>query len=239
MASNVAKILPGKMFTPAPGYVSLRSVDGTSITVVAMIGDGANPVPLREQIITVIDRVRRESLTQWDGFRPMAFDLPILLDTWSTDQTIESASQAIDKMAGGHPSGPERPMRIYWDTGGVIPYDHKEQPSLEWWITKVARGDKVIRSHTGNRRRESLVLSLVKYTEDENLEASAQRNWEKKAKSNARAMRAKSHTVVRGETLVKIAKKRLKNSRRWREIAQLNGKRDSTDVRVGEVLNLP
>jgi len=50
---------------------------------------------------------------------------------------------------------------------------------------------------------------------------------------------ARNYTIVRGDTLARIAATQLGSSSRWQEIAKLNGLRDPNTIRVGQVLKLP
>jgi 5'-nucleotidase len=47
------------------------------------------------------------------------------------------------------------------------------------------------------------------------------------------------YTVVKGDTLQKIAARKLGNSNRWTEIAKLNGIKDPIHLKVGAKINLP
>lgn len=49
----------------------------------------------------------------------------------------------------------------------------------------------------------------------------------------------KTHTVIKGDTLWKIAKKHLGNGNRWREIAQLNNIKNPEMIYPGQVFRLP
>jgi len=48
-----------------------------------------------------------------------------------------------------------------------------------------------------------------------------------------------NYTVVRGDTLIGIARKTLGNGNRWQDIAELNGLASPSDLRVGKVLRIP
>lgn len=224
---------------PSAGYINISAV-AQPYSVLALLGHDINPVPQRAQRVEVTDRDRRVGLTTWTGSDPLVVDIEVLLDTWSTHRTIEAASTIIDRMAGTHPDS-TRPMRVTWDTGAVIPYDYTECPDIEWTITAAPRGEGTIRSLTGNRRRELITLTFQENVVDESLEKQAQRNWEKRAKADARASLKKKYLVKKGDTYIRIAKTRLKNSRRWKEIARLNGDRSSDQAKnhVGKYINLP
>jgi hypothetical protein len=190
----------------------------------------------------VTSRPRARGLTEWNGANPMTIDIPILFDGWP-DDSQEDAIKQLEMMAGWGGEGGEPPL-LAFNSNGVIPHDQFNGPTHDWVISQLQWGD-ADRDRWGARVRQAVTVTVMEYVEDDVLsdESAAQRH---KATKNAHRHKGRKpstkhepYVVKKGDTLPKIAKRRLGSSKRWREIAQLNKIRDPKAIKVGQHLKMP
>lgn len=181
----------------------------------------------------VVARPRKQGLTSWKGHAPYEMDLPILLDGYADGDSVEAKCSAIERM-GRPPAVGQEPPRITID--GFVPHS-----DLTWVVQRITWGD-VIRATNGQRTRQLLTLSLLRYIAEDRVQLQGSAS---KARSNAtKTVTGKSgtstrYTVKAGDTLQRIAQKKLGDSKRYTEIMKLNNIRDPKSIKVNQVLRIP
>jgi hypothetical protein len=243
---------------PRVGWVRISSSD-PPLSVTARLAEDRPNVEDGYGGWDEVVRPRRAPITTWRASPGLKLTLPILLDGWASDTSVERAVAQIEQMARPNASDGDPPRVKIAATGSAIPYQGRT-----WVITALAWGDALM-NPAGNRTRQQVTLSLLEYVHDVYLaERSAANRRRKKAaapKTKAGA-KAKRHVVKRsgkpkpkpkakagarttgeewgaGEDLLAIAARELGDADRWIEIAQLNGIRDPRAINVGQVLRLP
>lgn len=174
----------------------------------------------------VITRPRRRAMTQWTGVQPLKMRLPIVLNRFKANESIEDAIQKLQQMAS--PGGPWDPPPVV-DIDGAVPHARVGWviESLEWGAT-----ERSLR-HPHPRIRQEFVVNLLQHVPLVRVD-------DKGPQKNPNAYRI--YTVKRGDTLAKIAAKLLKSRKRWREIARINGIRDpksDRQLKPGRKLKVP
>lgn len=183
----------------------------------------------------IVARPKRQSLTTWRGHDPYQMTLPILIDGFATNSSVEARCTAIERMA--------RPPRVLDEPPliritGAVPHT-----DLTWVIQTIGWG-AVTRSTTGQRIRQELVLNLIRYIEDDRVQLTgaasrARQNATKTSASKSKSGISQPYIVKAGDTLRGIAAKKLNDYRRWTEIASLNGIRDPKSIKVNQRLKMP
>jgi hypothetical protein len=184
----------------------------------------------------MVARPRRQALTAWMGHEPFSMDLPLLLDGFVNNFSVEARCSALERMARPPKEGDEPPL-----VKVIGPVPHAD---LTWVINSIRWGD-ALRSSTGPRVRQFVTLSLVKYIADDRVQLTS-------AAARARAKAVPSSTaggkpvnptapyvVKAGDTLSSIAASILGDYNKWRDIAKLNDIRDPKSIRVGQKLRMP
>lgn len=179
---------------------------------------------------SITDRPRRVGLSTWDGRQPLQMTLPLKLDGWKVDQSVEGEVAILERMA--------LPITEYATPPIVFVSRPAPHASLEWVIQSIEFGD-AIRRADGDRLRQDVVLTLLQYIDDDVLQLSnaAQRARDKARNTSGAGDRA--YVVKAGDTLVSIAVKELGTAYRWTEIADMNGIRDGNGLIEGDQLRIP
>jgi len=177
----------------------------------------------------VIDRPKRRALTYWKGSNPVRLQVPILIDNFIEGTTIEPKCRMLEKMAGLTHDG-DQPPTIQIHSNGVVPHDYEEANQNKWVIETLDWGD-AIRNHAGNRVRQAATITFLLYTDATSLKRLGQRLG---------GGGIKLYVVKTSDkSLRTIAKKQLGDSKKWREIASLNGIRDPKAIFAGQRLRIP
>jgi hypothetical protein len=246
---------------PTPvGYVTIRCQDLAS-TLLVRLSDDRPTVSAGYGGWEEVARPRRVGVVTWSGSPVRRLSIGVLFDNFDKGEVygggmaVENMIDRLSAMArpriGGTP-----PSVTIEAPGGHVPYQ-----DVRWVIDGIDWGDALMNSY-GNRVRQAAVLSLVELVSDELVDETTPAN-KRKAKSahktgknRKRSAKAKRHPAKRkssskartrsveavpfeGEDLLSVAARELGDSRRWREIADLNGIRDPRAVHVGQVLRLP
>jgi hypothetical protein len=157
-----------------------------------------------------ISRVRRKAMTSFTGLQPFAQDVPVMLDGYRENRSIERQLDRLLEFGGStrfHAYGP-----IHRE-GDV--YVFGEEP--EFGTTP---GPDVIRAEDGTLLRQRLVLKLEEYVP---ADLAGRKREGKIGLADARAL---EYTTVKGDTLVAIAHKLYHDWTRWKEIARKNNLHD-------------
>jgi hypothetical protein len=246
------------MAAPRVGWVRISSKD-PPLSVTARLAEERPNVESGFGGWEEVARPRKSPITTWQGSPAIRLTLPILLDGWARNVSVEGDIRDIQKMGRPVAENREPPHVRIEATGSAIPYLNKV-----WVISELSWGDALMNKR-GNRVRQQVTLSLLEFVHDVYLteRSAANRRRRKKAAAKKKGgARAKRHVTKRsskpkpkpkslsfaaavddefgtGEDLLTIAALELGDADRWVEIAELNGIRDPRAVTPGQVLRLP
>lgn len=194
-------------------FVSFTTTDRPVRRVSCLPGDGP-PVPVDgSAIIEQVARPGLRALTRERGWNPVSLDIPILLDGFRRNRSVEPEIAQLERMAGR--SG--QPHTVKLDgTGSLVPYS-----GLTYYITNIDYGDQLL-SAAGERVRVSATVTVVQVVQAETEKSIAKR-------TKARAKHAKSYRVKKGDTLRSISRKVYGTPDRWDDIRRAN---DISDPRI-------
>lgn len=205
--------------------------------ITALLGDG-NAVPVADSGWEVVSRPKRKGFTSWNGYGPVTMSVPILLDGFADNRTVEPAIDTLYKMMRNVDEKIDEPPVIR--VSGPVPYT-----KLQWVITGIDHGDEIRRKKDGRRVRAFMTINLMEYvaadvmqTKKSSPAKSAQGRKDKK-KDDEHKSSSKTYRVKKGDTLSKIAVHLLGSANDWHKIAKLNHIRDPRNIKVGQVLRIP
>lgn len=228
----------------APGWIVLQADGHPELTVLCEL---LNAPDLEEGYSgwSQVPRQRAEALSRWDGFDALAAPFELYMDGLETGRSINDVYDTLDALAGRGRKAANtlgaavEPPKLLVDTAGVFRHDASVFPDARWIIAGNPEWDTeeaIVDEATGDRLRASCTIHLRKYVEPQRLRNAA---LEAAARAQAKVKKSKSYTVVAGDTLVSIARRKLHDPGRWEEIADLNDIRDPSSVRPGARLRLP
>lgn len=182
-------------------------------------------------VLAKITMPERKEITEWTHREAFVFTVDFYLDSFAEGEglEIEQEIRKLERMMGIDEGDPEPPHTIILgDPPGCIPHDFHDNSRGRWWVSGVAYDDeKTQRNSAGNRTRVFGVITMTEVNEGEVLTAGVKT----KPASQSR------YTVVKGDTLVSIAKKK-KVKGGWKTLAKLNNIRDPKRIKVGQVIRL-
>jgi len=159
----------------------------------------------------VVDRVRRKSMTSFVGVEPFAQDVPVMLDGFRENRTIQ---RQLDKLLE---FGGSTRFRAYGPIHGEgLVYIFGDEPEFD---TTPSSG--VIRAEDGALLRQRLVLKLQEYVAPG---LAGKKREGKMGLSEARALEyvTRKGTAKEPETLANIANRLYHDYSRWKEIGRKN-----------------
>lgn len=229
---------------PDVGWARLTAEDNPGLTLVCELGDGFPQVVEGYAVWEDVDRPKDISLTDWRGYKPMALELPLLLDDYANGRSVETAVDILEALAGrgkvrpGHGrTGYLEPPKVVVDTHNVMPYDVIAQPTMRWVITDLDWDEEqTITNDHGNRVRAPVTVSLKQHVDAQRL---TNTGFATRKRLQAKKPSRRRYTTKTGDTLVSIARRQLGDPGRWLELAKLNHIRDPRAIRPGAVLRLP
>jgi len=247
------------MAAPPPvGWVRVNS-DDPALHVSARLADQRPDLQTGFGGWEVVERPRRKPLTSWKSRPVMTLVLPLLLDRWKSQTSVEREIGWVQQM--GSARGPKKPPpKITLDVRG----DAVPMHGLTWVISDIQWGDALMNAQ-GDRCRQFFTLTLIEYVRDQYLTDKSAANRIRATKATSTKKGAKSKRIVAkrsskkkkagrartasrataeddfglGEDLASIAARELGDADRWVEIAELNGLRDPQAISPGQVLRLP
>lgn len=193
---------------------------------------------------------KRMGLTEWAGRNPMAITVEFLIDRLSEGNTVyvQEMMDTLDKIVATASRDDEPPICIF-DSGGLVPHDYTHAQHVRWVVSGLS-WDRDLAVFSESSRRPLRVggaFTLLQYNHDtiiDSYEGPADRNRNKnsdnKNKGKAKGRGKGTYTVKRGDSLTEIAAHELDDSKRWREIADLNNIRNPRkDLKQGMTLKMP
>lgn len=161
--------------TPPLGYVRIRSTD-PPISITARLGaDRPNVDQGYGGGWSEVTRPRRTTLSIWNGSPALRMSLPIQLDKWRTQASVEREIAQLIRLA--LPSAADgQPARVRITAkGAAVPGQGRV-----WVIDGLAWGDAAM-NRNGNRVRQAVTLSLLEYIADVRVDSAALRQRQKAA----------------------------------------------------------
>jgi hypothetical protein len=242
---------------PTPvGYITIRCQD-LATTLLVRLSEERPTVSAGYGGWEEVARPRRVGVVTWSGSPVRRMSIGVLFDNFDEGSgvPVEAMIGRLSAMARPRVGGTPPSVTIE-APGGHVPYQ-----DVRWVIDGIDWGDAIMNS-SGNRVRQAATLTLIEYVSDELIDENSPANRRKakashkSGKNRKRGARQKRHAAKRkspskashraaasvafeGEDLLSIAARELGDSRRWRELADLNGIRDPRAIRVGQVLRLP
>lgn len=225
------------------GWVRLQPDDRDDLTVFCEMGDNVPDPEGGYGGITVVDRLGDTPITRPGSLDARTVPVELVLD--ASGASVNDLYDNLEALAGrGIKSlpGHQRP-KLLVDTAGLFRGDASNFPNDRWWLSGLVwskdEGDQET-DQAGNRTFAvaSIVLTLVDQADALQTRAVAARLAHQAANGPAR----KLYTTVKGDTLIKIARKPpMRDAGRWSEIAAINpGFRDPTaQLAAGIRLLLP
>lgn len=239
---------------PPTGWVRITSTD-PPLSITARLGDGRPDVTAGYGGWSEVARPRRRPLSIWTGSPGLRLTLPILLDRFRDDVSVERLIAQLEQLSLPTAADGAPPRIRLAARGGAVPHTDRV-----WVVDSLTFGDGAIMNRAGNRTRQPATLALLEYIADvrvnERSTTTQTRRQAARAKSKAGAARkrvvaghgrpkvggharASSSSFGAGEDLLSIAARELGDADRWVEIAQLNGLRDPRAIAPGQTLRLP
>lgn len=171
---NVKQVLRTHASIRLPGQLK----KGTYLS--ALAGDKAPHITAGYAKYDVIDIPGRVGLNRFDGYDPIAMDIPIQFEAYSSQQgaTIETNITELERMAGrgkypGSHVGPPAVVRVsvtdnHGDVVPLIPHNYQWSPKNQtaplWRISQIAWDDSPERNVNGFRVRQAAVVTVTQYT---------------------------------------------------------------------------
>jgi LysM repeat protein len=220
-------------------------------TFIGEFGDAAPlPDPASYQGWTVTGIPKRMGLTEWAGRSPMVIPVDFIIDRLEEGDGVyvQDMRDTLDKIVATASRDDEPPICIF-ESGGLVPHDFTHAQHVRWVISDL-NWDKELTVNSASSLRPLRVggtLTLTQYNHDDNIdsyEGPAKKNRDKnkgakgKDKGRGKSKRG-TYEVKLGDTLHSIAARELGDSKRWKEIADLNNIRNGRDIKQGRVLKMP
>jgi LysM repeat protein len=179
-----------------------------------------------------VERPDKVNMTDWTSTPPYRMDLPLLLDGHSTDTNIQPLMNALLSL-GRAIEGGSHPRPPVFNVSGPLPL-----LGIDWVLDDYDQGDETIINSAGVRTRQSMVLHLLEYVPPDLLQINIPKQGA--AGKNKKKAKKKTVTTKKGDTLIKVAVRELKDKSQWQALSKLNNIRDPNKVlKPGTKLKLP
>lgn len=225
---------------PSPGWVKLAAPDEHGLSIICELGENAPNITQGYGGWEEIERSGRTALTFWKGYQPIGIDVELWVDNFRAGTSIEPVLTILEAQAGrGKKRRRSEPYELIVDTAGVMPHDYHSDPTNRWVIQNIVTDPETVIVNTyGNWVRAGVTVSLLQFVTDKGL-AFQTRNARKRIQAKKPSSN-KRYTVHSGDTVMSIARSKLGDAGRWREIADLNKIRDPrASLKTGSHLRLP
>lgn len=216
---------------PDTAFVQLQS-SSPPLQVRALRGVGAPQITGGYAIWEKVARPHRKALTRYQGRDPFQMTLPLLLEGFDGNVSVEPEIRALEMMALPPTAGSDPPTVT---VAGAVPHPELDwviggsDPPLEWDASPIW-------SPNGYRIRQAVTVHLLEHVGDDSNDTAT---VSAVGSSAAGTSAAGVYVVNDGDTLQSIAALRLGSASRWHEIADLNDIRDPRRLTVGQRLLMP
>lgn len=179
--------------------IPARIPGNSGVGVRLLMGDG--PAQLTQGyggMWETVGRSRRKAITRFTGADPIGQDIPIMLDGFAQDRSVQSSlDQLLSQL---------QPVAATWDPNFHPPVWRLDGPvhypwSKKWIVADIEFGD-AIRNDRGDLIRQAATLKLLEYVQPDSL-----RIHRKPLTIKPRKVKAGKKITVKGLTLRQIAVK--------------------------------
>jgi LysM repeat protein len=232
------------------GQFVIQSFD-PDFTFIGEFGDLASlPDPDSYGGWSVTSIPKRMGMTEWAGRNPMVMPVDFLIDRFleGDGDYVFKMRDTLDKIAATASRDDEPPVCIF-DSGVLVPHDYTHAAHVRWVVSGLEWNKDLTINNGGTRQplRVGGTITLLQYNHDDIIDAydgPGKRNRDKNKpahqnKSNKGKPKGNTYTVKDGDTLTSIAARKLGDSKRWKEIADLNNLRSPRSIKTGQVLRMP
>lgn len=183
----------------------------------------------------VIQRVNDLSATVWNGQEPLMQDIPVLLDGWEKERSVERELNTLFKLSRDF-DNKDREAPPVFKVFGPIHYEGKNWVLPEGGIE--LNTEDAIRLQDGTLVRQPLTLHLLEYVKPEVIRRRRKPKKHGKLKGGVRDVNPKTKGGGRpvtkdGDTLQKVAARHLGDWKRWPELARTSGIKDPFEPLAG------
>jgi hypothetical protein len=227
------------------------SSDSPSYRFQASFDDGA-PLPTDDSYggWTVVPIPNRMGLVEWDGRNPLGLEISFVIDRTNDEadedpgRWCQTMFEQLEKLAGLHSMKEEPPLFVF-NSNGLCPHDFIYNRRWRWVIESLSWDkDRFINNFYNRPVFIAGTVTIRQFNDDDLMDAyegpaKKNRNHHKKDKKDRGNSK---YTVKQGDTLQKIASKKLGDPKRWRDIADLNDIRHPSNdekLKPGTVLKVP
>lgn len=141
---------------PPPGFVRFRAVRHRDMGLIAELDDRIVPVD-GYGTDQITERPTRVALTSEGGASPLALRIPLLLDRWREQRSVEPEIRMLERMLGLSTDRPERPLVIVEGQG--IPHGYERAAHLRWRLSEPEWGDDI--RYVNSRHRAFVTVSVL------------------------------------------------------------------------------
>lgn len=183
----------------------LISVDG-DLDLRLNMGDGPATPTQGFSGYETVNRVRRVGMTAFVGTQPFAQDVPVMLDGFGENRSIERQLERLEEFGGA---------TIFRAFGPI--HRPSNESGLRYIFGDEPEFGEAIRAEDGTLIRQRLTLKLEQFV------SADQAGKKQEPKIGVGKAIPLTCTTRKGDTLEKIAFRLYHDASRWKEIAKLNG----------------
>jgi len=135
----------------ARGEITIKTVSAPKLSVTCLMGADPPKPTGGYGGWEIVPRPRRVALTQWTGREPLQMEVPIVLDGWKQNDSVEYDCTKLERMALPYVKEPPAVKLV----GTAVPHN-----DLDWIIQDIQWGD-AMKMTNGDRARQEAVLIVI------------------------------------------------------------------------------
>lgn len=217
---------------PAGVQVGMIRMESLSLGVGLDVLIGESPfIPLGYNGYQTVARPRKVAITEIVGWDPFRQTGSVVISGYRSAKSIAADFLAIEQMAGRFNGEKRKEIVIQIAGAGLFHTD------LDYVIEDLSWNPDDMEWVGGTLVHASASITFMEWNPDDRLQPDPNPVEKRNATVNKRE--GSPYTVKEGDTLSKIAARKLGKAKRWREIADLNDIRDPRSIKPGQILRMP
>ena len=221
------------------GLVTLTPVNAPVAPLTAMLL-GAATITARNPRWSTLERPRRQSVEEWQGIDVQEQSFTLMFSGYFDPDIGEQADVTAETVKlhnlAAPPGGAEPPILSL--SGPVYGIGSEDR----WRVKQISPGEPRRRVSDGRVCQVQYEVTLTQFLYTAVVAVVSPAAAAEAAIADAGGASTpggRTVTVVKGDTLSRIAQRELGSAGKWQQIATLNGIRDPNSIRVGQQLKLP